>query len=173
MLTAKHVKDRLSKAQDSIGLTEREVKRIVFSDESKFNLLYSDGKASVWREPGSRLKKANVTETKKFGGGSVTVWACFSYYGIGRLTFIDGIMDAPKYVSILASCLPPSLGSMGISEFIFQQDNDSKHTAKLTKRFLWNRGINKQKKWRPMLVGNSALPNPQTLCVRRPWGWVG
>jgi transposase len=140
-LTARHIKNRLSAAQDWIGLTENEVKSIVFSDESKFNLLYSDGKASVWREPGSRFEKRHITETKKFGGGSVMVWACFSYYGVGKIYFIDGIMDAPRYVSILSSSLPPSLESMGLSEFIFQQDNDSKHTASVTKRFFSNRSI--------------------------------
>jgi len=140
-LTARHIKNRFSAAQDWIGLTENEVKSIVFSDESKFNLLYSDGKTSVWREPGSRLEKRHITETKKFGGGSVMVWACFSYYGPGKIYFIDGIMDAPRYVSILSSCLPPSLESMGLTKFIFQQDNDSKHTASVTKRFFSNRSI--------------------------------
>ena len=101
-LSARHIENRLSLAQDWIGLTENEVKSIVFSDESKFNLLYSDGKTSVWREPGSRLERRHITETKKFGGGSVMVWACFSYYGPGEIYFIDGIMDAPKYVSILS-----------------------------------------------------------------------
>lgn len=50
-------------------------------------------------------------------------------------------MDAPLYVTILASCLPPSVERMGLSDFIFQQDNDSKHTAGVTKRFFENRRI--------------------------------
>ena len=162
-LTARHIKNRFSAAQDWIGLTENEVKSIVFSDESKFNLLYSDGKTSVWREPGSRFEKCNITETKKFGGGSVMVWACFSYYGVGKIYFIDGIMDAPKYVSILSSCLPPSLESMGLSEFIFQQDNDSKHTASVTKRFFSNRSI-KVMPWPAM--------SPDMNPIENLWGYV-
>ncbi|KAI4293435.1 hypothetical protein PAPHI01_2709 [Pancytospora philotis] len=69
------------------------------------------------------------------------VWACFSYGGVGKLVFIEGIMDAYKYVNILATALPPSLEQMGLTEFIFQQDNDAKHTAKVTKRFFENRNI--------------------------------
>ena len=62
-----------------------------------------------------RFEKQYITEMKKFGGGSVMVWACFSYYGVGQLTFIDGIMDAQGYVSILSF----SLESTDLSEFIF------------------------------------------------------
>lgn len=71
------------------------------------------------------------------------VWACFSYYGIGRLVFIDGTMDAVKYVSILANNLPQSASEMGLSEFIFQQDNDPKHTSKLAEVFFTKNHIKK------------------------------
>ncbi|KAI4293060.1 hypothetical protein PAPHI01_2334 [Pancytospora philotis] len=69
------------------------------------------------------------------------VWACFSYGGVGKLVFIEGIVDAYKYVNILATALSPSLEQMGLTEFIFQQDNEAKHTAKATKRFFENRNI--------------------------------
>ncbi|KAI4293360.1 hypothetical protein PAPHI01_2634 [Pancytospora philotis] len=140
-LTARHIANRFTAAQDWLGFTERELQSIVFSDESKFNLLQSDGKVSVWRGPCSRYDRKHIVETKKFGGGSVMVWACFSYGGVGKLVFIEGIMDAYKYVNILATALPPSLEQMGLTEFIFQQDNDAKHTAKVTKRFFENRSI--------------------------------
>ncbi|KAI4293248.1 hypothetical protein PAPHI01_2522 [Pancytospora philotis] len=140
-LTARYIANRFTAAQNWLGFTERELQSIVFSDESKFDLLQSDGKLSVWRGPCSRYEKEHIVETKKFGGGSVMVWACFSYGGVGKLVFIDGIMDAYKYVNILATTLPSSLEQMGLIEFIFQQDNDAKHTAKVTKRFLENRSI--------------------------------
>ncbi|KAI4293300.1 hypothetical protein PAPHI01_2641, partial [Pancytospora philotis] len=80
-LTARHIANRFTAAQNWLGFTERELQSIVFSDESKFNLLQSDGKVSVWRGPCSRYDKKHIVETKKFGGGSVMVWACFSYGG--------------------------------------------------------------------------------------------
>lgn len=142
LLSPRHISLRWQAATGWLGLTDDEIKMIIFSDESKFNLKYSDGKAYVWREANTRLQKEHIKETVKFGGGSVMVWACFSYYGIGRLVFIEEKMDAPLYVSILSSSLPPSLCNMGLSDFIFQQDNDSKHTAKVTKEFFTNRRIN-------------------------------
>ncbi|KAI4293438.1 hypothetical protein PAPHI01_2712 [Pancytospora philotis] len=84
-LTARHIANRFTAAQDWLGFTERELQSIVFSDESRFNLLQSDGKVSVWRGPCSRYEKKHIVETKKFCGGSVMVWACFSYGGVGKL----------------------------------------------------------------------------------------
>lgn len=121
-----------------LGFTDRELKMIVFSDESKFNLRYSDGKTNVWRTPGSGLETHHLEQTVKYGDGSVMGWAYFSYYGVGKLVFVEDKMDTPHYISILASALPLSLEMMGLNEFIFQQDNDSKHTAAITKSFFEN-----------------------------------
>ena len=125
-----------------IMLSENAQKSIIFSDECKFNLLYSDGKHSVWRKPGTGLHSKNICPTLKFGGGSVMVWACFSYHGVGKLVFIDGIMDAVKYVTILSENLELSASKMGLNEYIFQQDNDPKRTSKLAKQFFANKNIN-------------------------------
>ena len=57
---------------------------------------------------------------------------CFSYYGVGKLVFIDDTMDSAKYVQILSNNLFESAALMGLKEFIFQQDNDPKHTSRLT-----------------------------------------
>lgn len=50
--------------------------------------------------------------------------------GVGRLVFIEGNMDRHMYKSILEENLRPSVDSLGLgSSWIFQQDNDPKHTA--------------------------------------------
>jgi hypothetical protein len=69
------------------------------------------------------------------------VWGCFSYHGTGRLVFIEGTMDKYQYVEILVNNLRASASEMGLSEFIFQQDNDPKHTSKHTKGFFEEMGI--------------------------------
>jgi transposase len=105
-------------------------KRIIFSDETKINLFKSDGRARVWREPGTALQPKHVSLTRKFGGGSVMVWGCMGYNGVGRLTIIDGNVDSIKYKRILSQNLEESAEILGISdEFIFQQDNAPPHKA--------------------------------------------
>jgi len=64
------------------------------------------------------------------------VWRCFSWNGIGTLALIDGIMNAEKYIEILNENLEVAVLKMGLNEgFVFQQDNDPKHTAKKIKIF--------------------------------------
>lgn len=57
-----------------------------------------------------------------------------SWNGVGNLAFIDNIMNAEAYVDILRHNLKSSAEKLGIIDtFIFQQDNDPKHTAYKTK----------------------------------------
>ena len=73
----------------------------------------------------------------KFGGGSVMLWGCFSTAGVGNLTKIDGTMNASYFVDILADNLPESIQDLhGQNHVVFQQDNDPKHSAKITKALL-------------------------------------
>ncbi|GFV98733.1 transposable element Tcb2 transposase [Trichonephila clavipes] len=68
---------------------------------------------------------------------SVLVWGCMSAGGVGELVFIDGIMDKMVHLEILKNDLQKSAVNVGLgSNFIFQQDNDPKHTAKIVKLHL-------------------------------------
>lgn len=81
----------------------------------------------------------------KHGGGSIgiSLKGCFSWFGVGNLHKINGIMDARYYNNILAHNLKESARKMNIADqFIFMQDNDPKHTAGVTKRFFENTAIN-------------------------------
>jgi hypothetical protein len=44
------------------------IKRIIFTDESKFYFFYSDGKVFVWKGLGTGLDSENINSTVKHGG---------------------------------------------------------------------------------------------------------
>lgn len=137
----KNILGRIECSKKFISLSEDRIKNIIFLDESKFNLFYSDGKRSVWRKPGTGLSCKNLTPTVKHGGGSIMVWGCFSYYGVGNLVFIEEKMNTVTYVDIICNNLKPSADTMGIDNFIFQQDNDPKYTSRLAKEYFATHGI--------------------------------
>ena len=65
------------------------------------------------------------------------VWAAS---GVGRLVFIDKIMDAVAYRRILAENLQQSAEQLGFTgNFYFVQDNDPKHTARIVKELFAQR----------------------------------
>ena len=114
-----------------------------FSDESKFNLIDSDHRGWVWRRPGDAYQERYTLKTKKYGGGSVMVWGCITYHGVGRLHRITGIMTAATYIQILQEHYLGTLADLHINPqlYFFQQDNDSKHSAKVTKEWFQTNSI--------------------------------
>jgi hypothetical protein len=62
--------------------------------------------------------------------------------GVGDLVFIDKIMDRFLYVNILANNLDTSAAKIGLDRYIFQHDNDPKHSSALVKKFLEEKKIN-------------------------------
>lgn len=74
--TAAHVKCRAAWATAHKGWSEQDWLRVVFSDESKFNLFGSDGKQYCWRWP--RVEDWNVKKKVKHSGGSLQVWGCLT-----------------------------------------------------------------------------------------------
>ena len=62
-----------------------------------------------------------------------------AWNGIGKLEFIDGIMDSEVYVNILNKNFLVSTQKLQMRiHFVFQQDNDPKHMPKKPKEFfIW------------------------------------
>lgn len=61
--------------------------------------------------------------------------------GVGKLVFVEGIMNSLQYINILSNNLYESARILNLENFIFQQDNDPKHTARITKRFFEEKQI--------------------------------
>ena len=104
--------------------------KIVWSDETRIELFCVNARCHVWRKPGTTHHQANTIPTVKHGGGSIMLWGYFSAAGTGRLVRIEGKMNAAMYRDILDENLLQS------RRFIFQQDNNPKHTAKISKEWL-------------------------------------
>src|SRR3990167_1351000 len=158
-LTEKHKKARLAFAKKYESWTSDDWKNVIWSDESKFNLLNSDGKEYHWTNRPEELTEDGITPTLKFGGGGIMVWSCLTWHGmktndfvsfssqfsgVGYSCKIDDIMDADLYVQILKSELMNSIKyyELDQDEIIFQQDNDPKHTSKLAKDALEDLNLN-------------------------------
>lgn len=112
-------------------------KQVLFTDESKYNIFGSDGRAKVWRKANTALDPKHLVSTVKHGGGNVMVWGAVAASGVGNLVFIDGNMDRHQYKYILEQNLKPSVDQLNLgASWIFQQDNDPKHTAHIVRDWL-------------------------------------
>lgn len=91
----------------------------------------------MWRKSGTALNKENLCGTVKHGGGGVMVWGCMAASGVGNLQFIESTMDKRAYLDILKTNLKQSAAKLGLgNSYLFQQDNDPKHTADIVKLWL-------------------------------------
>lgn len=131
---------------EHINWTVEDWKRVIFSDESKFQLFRSDGREYCYIKPGQTHSKRASKKTVKHGGGNVIVWGCITSKGVGALHRIEGIMDGPGYVEILKKNLHKSLRKHGLKSagryrYLFQQDNDPKHRSKVAEAWFTRKRI--------------------------------
>ncbi len=134
LFSARHMKARMEFAKKHLKDS------LVWWDQDRtFGL---NSKRYVWRKPGTAHHLSNTVPTVKHGGGSIMLWGCFSAAGTGRLVAIEGKMNAAKYRDILDENLLQSAQDLRLGRrFTFQQDNDPKHTAKITKEWLHNNSV--------------------------------
>lgn len=156
LVSAANKKKRFNFAIQHADKSQMYWNNVIWSDESKFELFSSNRQVRVWRKVNTALDPKNLQATVKHGGGSVMVWGCMSASGVGNLVFIDGKMDQYVYKNILLHNLLPSARKLGLeSGFVFQQDNDPKHTARSVKQWL-SENIENVLEWPPQ----SADLNP-------------
>ena len=126
---------RVKWAREHLGWTNDDWRHVVWSDESPI-VLRSARRFRVWTRPGERCDprcmKSTVKHSKK-----INVWGCFAAHSVGRLHRIEGIMDKQMFLDILQTVAKPSCEELfPDDDYMFQQDNDPKHTAKVVKRWM-------------------------------------
>lgn len=141
LISEKNRKARLKFALEHEKWKPEDWEKVLWSDESKFNFVSSDGIKYVRRPTNKRNDVKYQVPTVKHGGGNVMVWGCFSRDGVGPLHQVEGIMDGPKYVEIIKDVMLPHATKQMHKKWIFQQDNDPKHTSKVAKNFFRSKKI--------------------------------
>ncbi|CDQ71494.1 unnamed protein product [Oncorhynchus mykiss] len=124
---------RLKFSNEHLNDSEDNWVKVLWSDETKMELFGINSTRRVWRR-----NAAYTIPTVKHGGGNIMPWGCFSAKGTGQLHRIKGTM----YRQILGENILPSARALKMGRgWVFQHNNDPKHTAKATKEWLKKKHI--------------------------------
>ncbi len=104
-------------------------KNVLWSDESKFDILVGNHRCRVLRA------KEEVDLPTCYQRLVLMVWGCISAYGMGSLHVLEGTMNAERYIKVLEQHMLPS------RRRAFQQDNAKPHTAAITTAGLRSRRV--------------------------------
>jgi hypothetical protein len=106
---------------------------VIFSDEKKFNLDGPDGWVGYWYD---LRKEPEIFSRRQNGGGSVMVWAAFSWEGTSKLVILRGNQASQDYIRMLQLNMLEFNEQKHGSSALFQHDNASIHASRLTKEWL-------------------------------------
>lgn len=134
LLTKTHKEARLRFALRYYKKSAEFWNKIVFSDESRVSS-YRQWRRLVYRQDNTAYQAKHICATVRHNGASALFWGAMSVRGVGPLVHITERMTSDVYVDILARNLKLPRG------WIFQHDNDPKHTARRTKEWLKNQKI--------------------------------
>ncbi len=132
---------RLTWAKEKKNWTVAQWSKVLFSDESKFCISFGSQGPRVWRKGGEAHSPSCMKSSVKVPQ-SVMIWGAMSSAGVGPFCFLKTNVTAPVYQEILEHFMLPSADQLfKDADFIFQQDLAPAHTAKSTKSWLNDHGV--------------------------------
>lgn len=139
--------------------------RVIFTDEMNIEVDSRKNRIMLIRTPAEKYNPDCIDERTRQGSGSVGIWACMSYNGIGIFEIYGGRLNQWVYIEILGNNLLPSIDLLqepGIRPII-QQDNAPCHTAHSVQEWFAEQEIDRLP-WPP----NSPYLN----CIENLWSWL-
>ena len=141
VLTARDRAARLQRAQRHFRWGRQQCARVLFSDESRFNLSHHDGQIRVFRRRGERFANNCVIERDRFGGGSVIVGDGIMGRRKTNLIVVQGNLNAQGYINqILQPEAFPFLQRHGPA--ILMLVNARPHVERICRQFLNRNNVN-------------------------------
>lgn len=115
-------------------------KKNAWKTETKIELFCLNSRQYLSRKPGTAHHLFNTVSTVRHDGGNFMLWGCFLTCR-NRMTDCNWGKDACGQVQGYPGS-KPSPDCSGLSrKLIFQQNNDPRHTAKITKKKLNNNSV--------------------------------
>ena len=115
--------------------------RVLFSDESRFNLSHHDGGIQFFRRRGERFADKCLRERDQFGGGSVMAWGGFIGRRKTNLIVVQGNLNVQGYIK---QTLQPEavLFLQRHGPAILMRYNARPHVARTCRQFLNRNNVN-------------------------------
>ena len=141
VLTARHRDAHLQRAQRNFRWGQQQWTRVLFSDESRFNLSHHDDGIRVFRRRGERFADNCLIEGDRFGGG--VLWYGLALWAEGKQISLLCKAASMLKVTLTRFCslkLFLSFKGMGLS--ILMHDNARPHVARICRQFLNRNNVN-------------------------------
>ncbi len=149
-------------AKTHLTWTVSKWKSVLWSDESKFDILVGNHRRRVLqvKEEGD-LPVCHQHSVQK--PASLMVWGCIRLYDMGSLHVLEGSINAESYIKVLEQHMLPSRQRLFLGRpCVFQKDNVKPHTAAITTVWLRSRRV-----W----VLNWPVCSPDLSPIKNIW-WI-
>jgi transposase len=138
-LKPEHKEKRLQWCKDHVHWTVEDWARVIWTDESCFELGRTAPCRYVWRRPGEEFLPECMLPTFKSGRTSVSIWGAITLDVKGPIVFLDqGRMNAQHYINmVLEGPLADFISEMEDAtgeDYILMQDNAPCHKAKVCQK---------------------------------------